>query len=81
VFDNDHGVAGVAEVFEDAHQPGGVAGMEAHAGFIEDEQGVDQAGTQTGGEVDALGFTAGERTRRTVEGEVAKTDLDEVAET
>ena len=80
VFHDDHRVAGVAEVFEEAHQPGGVAGMEAHAGFIEDEQGVDQAGTQAGGEVDTLGFTAGERARRTIEGEVAKADFDEVAE-
>ncbi len=80
VFDDDDGVAGVAQAFEDAGEALGVAGMEANAGFVEDEQGVDEAGTEAGGEVDTLSFAAGERARLAVEGEVAEANFLEIAE-
>jgi hypothetical protein len=59
VFDDDDGVAGVAKILEDANQAFGIPRMEPHAGFVEDEQGVHHAGSEAGGEVDALGFAAG----------------------
>lgn len=80
VLDDDDGVAGVAEVFQDADEPRRVARMQADARFVEDEEGVDEAGAEAGGEVDAAGLAAGERARGTVEREVAEAGFDEVAE-
>ena len=44
VFDDEDGIAEVAEVEEDADQFGGVAGVEADGGFVEDVEGADEAG-------------------------------------
>ncbi len=44
VLDDEDGVAEVAEVFHDADELGGVAGVEADAGLVEDVEGSDEAG-------------------------------------
>ncbi len=80
VFDDHDGVAGIAQLFEDADQPFGVARMQADARFVEHEQRVDQPRAEAGGEIHALGFAAGERARRAVEREIAQADFVEVAE-
>ena len=78
VLDDEEGVALVAEAAEDFDEARGVAGVKAHAGFVEDEEGVDERGAEAGGEVDALDFAAGERAGRAVEREVAEADAAEV---
>lgn len=42
VFDDEEGVAFVAEAFHDTDEFADVAGMEADGRFVEDEEGVDQ---------------------------------------
>ena len=79
VLDDDDGVAGVAEFFEDAHEAVGVARMQADAGFVEDEERVDQPRAEAGGEIDALGFAAGKRARGAIQREIAEADFVEVA--
>ena len=74
VFDDEDGVAEVAEVVEDPDEAFGIAGMEADGGFIEDVAGADEAGTEASGELDALGFAAGEGGGEAVESEVFKAD-------
>ncbi len=41
VLDDEDGVAEVAEVFHDADELGGVAGVETDAWFVEDVEGAD----------------------------------------
>src|ERR1700722_743600 len=80
MFDDDDGVAGVAERFEDADEAVGVAGMQADAGFVEDEERVDQARAKASGEIDTLGFAAGKGTRGAIKREIAEADVVEVTE-
>ena len=80
VFDDDDGVAGVAQLLEEADQAFGVARMQADARFVEDEKRIDQASAQAGGEVHPLGLAARERARGAVQGEIAQADLVEIAE-
>ena len=61
VLDHDHRVARVGQRADDGDQAVDVARVEADAGLVEDEQGVDQRGAEAAGEVDALDFTARER--------------------
>ena len=42
VLNQDDGVAGVAQLPDDADQPGGVAGMQPHARLIQNKQSVDK---------------------------------------
>ena len=60
VLDDEDGVAEVAEVLHDADEFGGVSGVEADAGLVEDVEGAYEAGAEGCGELDALGFAAGE---------------------
>ena len=75
VLDDDDGVAGVGECADDADETVNVARVETDAGFVEDEERVDERGAEAGGEVDAFDFAAGERARLAIEGEVAESDL------
>ena len=80
VFHDDDGVPGVGEGADDRDEAVDVARVQADAGFIEDEERVDQRGAEAGGEVDALDFAAGEGFGLAVEGQVREADLGEVAQ-
>jgi hypothetical protein len=43
VFHHHDRVARVPESFQDADEPAGIAGMQTDGGFVQDEEGVDQA--------------------------------------
>ena len=45
VLDYEDGVAEVAKLFHDVDEFGGVAGVEADAGLVEDVEGSDEAGS------------------------------------
>jgi len=75
VLDDEDGVAEVAEGVHDADELGGVSGVEADAGFVEDVECSDEAAAKGRSELNALRFTAGERGGETVEGEVFEADL------
>ena len=77
VLDDEDGVAEVAEVFHDADELGGIAGVEADGGLVEDVERADEAGAEGCGELDALRFAAGEGGGEAVEGEVVEADLVE----
>ena len=80
VFDDEDGVALVAQLAEDADEVGGVAGVEADGGFVEDVEEAGEVAVELAGELDALAFAAGEGGDGAGEGEVADADVDEVAE-
>src|SRR6185312_1774968 len=80
VFDDQHGVAHVAEPFEAGEQSGVVARVQADARFIENVQDADEAAANLPGQADALGFTAGKGRRRAIESEVMQADVEQKAE-
>ena len=80
VLDDHHRVALVDETAKDTDHAREVAGVHAHARFVEDEDRVREAGAEAGRQVDALDFAARERARETVEGEVAEAHRFEVAQ-
>ena len=49
--------------------------MQPNGWFIEDKQGIDEGGTEAGGEVDAHGLTATEGAGCAIEGKIAEPDL------
>ena len=77
VLDHDDGVAEVAQFFEDADEAAGVAGVQADGRLVEHVAGADQARAETGGELDALRFAAGERGGEAIEREVIEADVVE----
>ena len=79
VFDDHDGVAGIAQLLEQADQAFGVARVQADARLVQHEERIHQAGAQAGGEIDALGFAAGERARRAIQRQIAQADLVEIA--
>ena len=74
VLDDQDGVAEIAQVFEDADQLGGVAGMQADGGLVQHVQRADEPRAKRCGELDALRFAAGKRGGETVEREVIEAD-------
>ena len=74
MLDDNERVAEVAQVFQQTDESICVARVQPDAWLVEHIKHVDQFRAEAGGEVDALGFAAGERARRPVEREVAKAD-------
>src|SRR6185503_872745 len=72
VLDDNDGIAGVAEVFENANESFGIAWMQADTGFIENEQGIDEPRAEAGRKIDAFGFTAGQGAGRAIECEITE---------
>ena len=81
VLDDDDGVAGIGQGADDRDESVDVARVQADAGFVEDEECVDERSAETAGKVDALDFAAGKGFGLTVEREVAETDLFKVTQT
>ena len=80
MFDHNHRVPGVAQLFENVNESVRVARMQADTGFVEDEERIHQPGAKAGGQIDALGFAARKSARRTVESKIAQADFGEVGE-
>ena len=78
VFDDDDGVAVVGEAVQDLEEVADVGEVQAGGGFVEDVEGVaGLAFAELGGELDALGFAAGEGGGGLAEMDVAEADVDE----
>ena len=80
VFYYNHRISEIAESGHRGDEAGGVRGMEADGRLVEDVDHSAQAGTELGGELDALDFAAGEGAGGAVEREVIKADVFEEAE-
>jgi hypothetical protein len=77
VLHHDDGVTQFAEFHEDADEAARVAAVQPDGGLIEHIAGAYEAGTQRGGELDALRFAARECGREPVEREVVQADVVE----
>ncbi len=58
MFDDQQGIARVAQPVKNPDQPADVAGMKAYARFVEYEQSVDKRCPEGRGEIDPLHFAA-----------------------
>ena len=65
MFDDDHRVAGIAQLLQAADQAPVVALVQADRGLVEDIKHVDQLRADLRGEADTLALAARERARRT----------------
>ena len=72
VFDDDHRVAGIAQLLQAADQAPVVALVQADRGLVEDIKHVDQLRADLRGEANTLALAARERTRRTRQRQVAQ---------
>lgn len=76
MLDDNHGVAAVDEFAEDFEQTADVVGMEAGGRLVEDIEGLaGAAASEFGGELNALGFAAGEGGGRLAELNIAEADF------
>ena len=74
MFDDQHGVSQIAQLFERAQQTFVIPGVQPDGRLIEYIQNATQAGTDLRGQADALRFTAGKRGCGTVQAEIAQTN-------
>ncbi len=80
VLDDQNRVAEVAQRFEDVDQALGVARMQTDRRLVEHVERADEMRAERRGELDALGFAAGERGGEAVEREVVEADFVEELE-
>ena len=73
-------VAGVAQALHGFDDAVDVARVQTDAGLVQHEQGVDQRGTQSRGQVDALHFAARQGAALAVQRQVADADIAQVFE-
>ena len=75
VLHNHDGVAEVAQLFQDADQPAGVARVQSDGRLVQNVAGAHQPRSQASGELDALRFPARERGRQPVQRQIVEPDV------
>ena len=75
VFDDQQGVAQIAQTLQDLNQAVGVARMKADGRLIQHVKRAHQMRAERCGELNALRFAAGKRRGKPVEREVIEPDL------
>ena len=78
VFDDDEGVAFVAQAVHDADEALDVPRMQADGGLVEHKQSACQRRPEASGEVDAFDLAAGERAGVAIKREITEADFVEV---
>ena len=74
VFDDEDGVAEIAQPYESLDEAGVVALVQADGGLVEDVEHAAEARADLRGEADALAFAAGERGGIAIEREIVEAD-------
>ncbi len=77
VFDDEHGVAQIAQLAQHVDQPGGVARMQADRRLVEHVQHARQARAQQRSESQPLRFSGREGGRGSIEREITDADVDQ----
>ena len=80
VLDDDHGVAGVAQVLQRGQQPAVVALVQADRRLVEHVEHAGQAAADLAGQADALALAAGERAGVAGQRQVVEPDVDQEPE-
>src|SRR5437870_3401557 len=79
--DDEDGVSEIAEGLENINEPLRVARMEADSRLVEHVERTHKMRTERRGELNPLGFSAGERGSQTVESKVVEADFVEKLQT
>ena len=77
VFDDEHGVAQIAQLAQHVDQPGGVARMQADRRFVEHVQHAGQGRAQQRSESQPMRFTGRKGGRRAIECQITDADVDQ----
>src|SRR5699024_1340281 len=77
VFDDEDGVALLAQRQQQIVQRPDVVRVQTDRRFVEDIRDIGQRRTEMADELDPLGIAAGQGTGRTIEGQVAEADVGE----
>src|SRR3972149_4925755 len=77
MFDDDHAIALIAQLFEQREQPRVVDLMQSDARFVENIEHSRQTRADLGGEPDSLCFAARKTERRTIEAQVTEPNLEQ----
>ena len=77
VFDDEHGVAEIAQGFEDVDEALRIARMQADGRLVENVERADEMRAERSRELDALRFAAGKRRGEALEREVVEADFVE----
>ena len=77
VFDDEHCVADVAQVFEQANEAIVVARVQTDRRFVEHVERADERRAEIGCELDALSFAAGERRSETIQRQIIESDFNQ----
>ena len=80
MLDHQQGVAFVAQVVHDAHEPADIARMQTDARLVHNKKRIDQRRAETGGEIDALNFAAAQSAGGTIEGEITDADFAKITQ-
>ena len=76
----DNCISQIPEACEGADEAGGVTGVKADGGFVQDVDDAGETATELGGQLDALRFAAGKCGGGAVEREVVQADVAEEVE-
>src|ERR1700676_214439 len=75
VFDDNYGVAEIAELFEDADQSSGIAAVEPDGWLVENVTSSNESRSQAGGQLNALRLATREGRGEPVESKVIEADV------
>ena len=81
MLDDEDGVAEIAERLEDVNEALRIARMKADGRFVQNVERADEMRAERSGELDALGFAAGESRGQAIEGEIVEADFIEKLKT
>ncbi len=80
VLDDQERVAEIAQAFQDVDEAMRVARMQADGRLIENVERADEMRAERCGQLDALGFAAGESGGEAIERKILEADFDQVAQ-
>lgn len=80
VFDDDNGIADIAQALKRLDQTLVIALMETDRWLVQNVQDTHEAGADLRCQANALGLASGKRRRGTVEGQIVESDIDQKAQ-
>src|SRR5262245_1089402 len=80
MFNHKKGVSLVAQPLEHSNETVHISGVKTNAGFIKNEERVNQRGAEASGEIDPLHLATRKRSGRAIQRQVSKPDVGQIIE-
>ena len=81
MLDHYYGVSRIAQGLHHAQQFFAVLGVQTNAGFVQDVQRANQGTSQSGGQLDALGLSAGKGGGAAAQGQIRQSNTHQIVQT